>query len=307
MKTIREFFTVNGREKVLALLATLAIWVGVIASREEPINFAVKVRFDTGPDRVVTTPHPVEMIHIQAKGSVFAAAQVRDEDLEVVIDARRRDPGRAVYFLDEREIPLSRYLKIEQILPREVIFTVSKKADRTVAVDPTLDGQPKKGFRIAAVKSQPATVTVTGPEEIVAALESVPTERIDLTDIAATFTRTVQVSSGQPGVAPAGEEGKVSVTVAIERDIREMTLPRVPLYVDGELPAEIDPAYVVVRVKGPVESIEKVAADGLKAFVQSLPARLYVVDRYYFKDMPPGIEILEMEKVKQLTVRRKNP
>ena len=113
MKAIRDFFTVNGREKVLALLATFAIWVGVIASREEPINFSVKVRFDTGNERVVTTAHSVETIHIQAKGSVFAASQVRAEDLEVVINARHRDPGRAVYFLDEREIPLSRYLKIE--------------------------------------------------------------------------------------------------------------------------------------------------------------------------------------------------
>ncbi|HOW51099.1 MAG TPA: YbbR-like domain-containing protein [bacterium] len=307
MKAIRDFFTVNGREKVLALLATFAIWVGVIASREEPINFSVKVRFDTGNERVVTTAHSVETIHIQAKGSVFAASQVRAEDLEVVINARHRDPGRAVYFLDEREIPLSRYLKIEQILPREVTFTVSKKIAKTVAVDPTLDGQPKKGYRIASVERRPTNITITGPEEIVAALESVPTERIDITGLAANSSRTVRVSSGQPGVEPAGEDGTVAVTVAIERDIRELTLPRVPLLVDGELPADIEPAYVAVRVKGPAESIEQVAANGLKAFVQSLPARLYVVDRYYFKDMPPGIEILEMEKVKQLTVRRKNP
>ena len=307
MKRIHDLFTLNGRERLLALLATFAIWVGVVASREEPINYSVTVRFDTGPDRVVTTPHPVETIHIQAKGSVFAAAQVRSGDHELVIDVSRREVGRTVYFLDEREIPLSRYLKIEQILPREVTFTVSKKMIKSVTVEPSLDGQPKKGYRIAGVKTAPASVSVTGPEEVVAALETVPTELLDLTGAAETFTRTVRVSSGQPGVTTAGEEASVAVTVAIERDIRELTLPRVPFYVDGELPADIEPAYVAVRVKGPAESVEKVAVAGLKAFVQSLPARLYVVDRYYFKDMPPGIEILEMEKVKQLTVRRKNP
>lgn len=307
MKRVRDFFTVNGREKVLALLATFAIWVGVIASREEPVNFTVKVRFDTGNDRIVTTSRPEETVHVQAKGSVFAVAQATASDLEVVIDATRRDPGRAVYFLDEREIPLSRYLKIEQIMPRDISFTVSKRVSKTVNVDPSLDGQPKKGYKIAEVRSKPASVLVSGPEEVVAALETVPTELLDLTGVAETFTRTVRISSGQPGVTTAGEEASVAVTVAIERDIRELTLPRVPLYVDGELPADIEPAYVAVRVKGPAESVEKVAADGLKAFVQSLPARLYVVDRYYFKDMPPGIEILEMEKVKQVTVRRKNP
>jgi hypothetical protein len=306
MKRIVDLYTVNRREKLLALLVTIAIWIGVVASREEPLNFTVKVSFMAGPDHLVTAIRTPVEVHVQARGSVFAKAQVQTNDLDVLIDVTQRDPGRAVYFLDERDIPLSRYLKIEQILPREIGFTISKKMTRTVGVEATLDGQPKKGYKIAAVKRLPLTVSVSGPEEIIGQLESVPTERIDISGISSNIQRAVRIATGVPGVAPVGD-GAVAVTVVIERDIREIELSHVPIAVDGAAASDIIPPYIGVRVKGPAELVEKIAATGLTAFVGSLPARLYVVDRYYFKDIPPGVEILDMEKIKQITVRKKEP
>ncbi|HNT28223.1 MAG TPA: YbbR-like domain-containing protein [bacterium] len=307
MKRIRDIFTLNGREKLLALFATVAIWLGVVANREEPVNFAIKVRFEAGADRVVTMTKSPEEVYVQAKGSIFAVAQVRSSDHEVVVDVSRREAGRTVYFIDDRDIPFSQILKIERISPREISFLVSKKVARTVMVDPVLDGQPKKGYKIVSVESKPAMVPVVGPEETIASLESVATERLDISNSTATVTKTLRVMPGQPGVTPVENDSTVIVTVVVERDIREMTFSRVPFVLDGGVPSDMTPQFITVRVRGPVETLEKLAETGLNAFVENLPARLYVVDRYYFKDLPADVEVVEMEQVRQITIRKKNP
>jgi len=307
MRPLRAFLTENGREKLLALLVTVAVWIGVVASRDEPIAFTVKVRFDAGPDRIVMTARPHEEIYVQAKGSVFAAAQARAEEQEMVVDARNREPGRAVYFVDERDIPLSRHLKIEQLVPREIAFTVSKKVSRTVRIDPVINGQPKKGYRIAKVSLEPATVSLTGPEEALSAIESIPTEPVSVSDITEDAVRSVRPATGHPAVHVVPDKATVAVTVAVVRDIREVVFPKVPLLVDSGVATEMTPASIAVRVRGPIEVIERLTETGINAFVENLPARLYTVQRYYFKDLPAEVEIAEMEPVKQITVRRKNP
>lgn len=307
MKALRSFFTENVREKIIALLLTVAVWVGVVASREEAISFPVKVRFEAGPDHIVTTPRPVEEIYVQAKGSVFAAAQARSEEQEMVVDVRHRDPGRSVYFVDERDIPLARHLKIEQVVPREIAFTISRKASKTTRLDPIINGQPKKGYRMSRVTVDPATVSVVGPEEVIASLETIATDPVDVSGATAEVSRSVRPVTGHSQVRVVPENTTVKVTVSVVRDIRELYLAKVPLLVDGGVATEITPPTVAVRVRGPIEAIERITESGLSAFVENLPARLYVVPRYYFKDLPTEVEIIEMETPKQITIRKKNP
>lgn len=307
MKALRAFFAENLREKLVALMLTVAVWIGVVASREETISFPVKVRFEAGPDRIVTTPRPIEEIYVQAKGSVFAAAQARAEEQEMVVDVRHREPGRSVYFVDERDIPLARHLKIEQVVPREIAFTVSRKISKTAQVDPAINGQPKKGYRMAKVMIEPTTVSVVGPEEVLASLETLSTEAVDVSGATENIVRAVRPVTGHPHVRVVPEDATVNVTVSVVRDIREIYVAKVPLLVDGGVATEIEPPSIAVRVKGPIEVLEKITESGLTAFVENLPARLYVVTRYYFKDLPPEAEITEMEPVKQITIRKKTP
>jgi len=306
MRFLRSLFTENGREKLLALLVTAAVWAGVVASRDEPIAFTVKVRFDAGPDRIVTTVRLQEEIYVQAKGSIFTVAQVRSEEQEMVIDLRNREPGKGSYFVDERDIPLSRSLKIEQIVPREVVFTISRKISKTVQVAPVIDGQPKKGYRIANVATEPKTVSLEGPEEIIAATDVISTESVSVSDASEKVVRTVALVTGHPHVrVRANDSSAVTVTVSIIRDIREAVFPKVPLVVDGGVATEIVPAVVSVKVRGPIEIIEQLTGNGLTAFVENLPARVYTVERYYFKDLPADLEIVEIEPVRGITVRKK--
>jgi YbbR domain-containing protein len=82
-----------------------------------------------------------------------------------------------------------------------------------VFVVPDIIGSPAEGYEILGVEVSPATVTVTGPQADVEALESIATEPIDIGGATSDIARTVSLVAAV-NVEPIGD-GEVAVTIQI--------------------------------------------------------------------------------------------
>ena len=104
------------------------------------------------------------------------------------------------------------------------IEVVQAQADKEVAINPSLAGEPAQGYQIVEVILEPTRVRITGPQETVDALEAVATEVIDISGA----TEDISVSVGlqlPPGLAIV-EPTSFRVTIRIiETEIPEEQEP----------------------------------------------------------------------------------
>lgn len=95
---------------------------------------------------------------------------------------------------------------------RVTIIISSSQTSRASAVVPSQSGNPPSGWELVAIRVNPATVVLSGPQELLNALDSVSTSTISLNGLTGTVSRTVTVTP-PPGVT--ADPGTVTVTLTI--------------------------------------------------------------------------------------------
>ncbi len=293
MKKILKFLTENKLEKVLALLVTIVIWAIVVSKTEEVRDFDVSVKVKTNSNTVVVND-PVSTIHITAKGNRFSFARLASEEKSVEVDLALKEPGQTMVYFDQSKIPASKYLDIEKIFPKEIIYDIEKLVEKTVKIEPYIDGQPSRGFKIEKIETSPNKVKIKGPESILKDLEYIPTEKIDISSLDKSKIFTTKLFFNSQNIKLT-DNRKITVAVALARDIREASI-NAEIVLETGLPIKTKPSYIPIKIKGNVEDIEVMKNKGLFVYVKDAGKSKYKVNEYSFKNLPEGVEILKQPK-----------
>ena len=196
-------------------------------------------------------------------------------------------------------------LKVVKIFPSELIFKTARKAEKIVAVEPWLQGQPPVGWKLKGYETVPEKVKISGPEETVEEIDSVSTQKIELGKLKSSVNRDIAVSLPSPYMSVVGDKN-VKVKIELERDIKIRTFLKIPIVVEGGKKAVIEPSHVKVRLKGPRDELEKLGKEGFSVYVKDAVGRKnYTVDSYFLKDLSSGIELLDVRKL-SIKVRKES-
>lgn len=95
---------------------------------------------------------------------------------------------------------------------RATIIISSSQTSRASAVVPSRSGTPPSGWQLVAINVNPATVVLSGPQELLNALDSVSTSTISLNGVTGTVSRIVQVTPPQGVTA---DPSTVTVTITL--------------------------------------------------------------------------------------------
>jgi len=302
MKKFIKLFSLNKTEKILAIIVTVVIWVIVVSKSEETRTLIVKVETNLGGKRVLISD-PLTSVHVQATGNKFDFARLTDDDLSILVDLSFKDSSKTMIYFDGSKFSFSDYLKINQIFPKEIIYSTAPKMVKTVSIEPYLDGQPDKGWKVSGVEFSPEKVTISGPEDIVDDIESVVTERINLAKLKTGISQKVGLLLRSPYLKIESEKEKILVKVKVERDIREMTFKHIPIALEDGTPADIKPSFVSVRLKGPVEKMDELVESGFSVYVKNMMRRKYSVNKYFLKGLPSGVQPVKFQKVNKIIVK----
>jgi YbbR domain-containing protein len=125
---------------------------------------------------------------------------------------------------------------------------------REVAIDPQLNGRPAPGYSVAALRTDPATVNVVGPLDVVNSLISVPTEPIDIEGARSDVIRSVSLQI-PPGVSSGERRTVVTIVVQVTRGPGSVAAtPRI-VNLGAGLTATLDTPSVAVLVSGPAPDV----------------------------------------------------
>lgn len=155
-----------------------------------------------------------------------------------------------------------------QALPAQVslaIRTSQSDTEKTVPIQANLVGQLPQGVQIESVSIQPETATVSGAPEDLAAIDSVRTAAIDLSQISQTTILSVALESDAV-TAPESVSVTLSVTTAADDD-NASGVRMLPVALSGAAASSVYADVQMVEVTYHMQPGYQDAGDALTAYV----------------------------------------
>jgi len=215
---MKKFFTTNIWLKLLSLLMAIALWFFVILSGRTEVTLDVPVKFINTPDKYEIVDYP-KSISLTIEGQEQLLKYLKPNDISIVLDISGARSGRSFYTISKENIKLSNSFLVTGIDPETVSLTIERQLKKTVTVKPHIVGAPDKGYKISAIKVEPGTVLLEGPESTVSKIDVVRTEPIDISGIKSNLVYKANLNLTDPLIKK--NIHKVDITLSVEKTIRE--------------------------------------------------------------------------------------
>jgi YbbR domain-containing protein len=274
---LRELLFEEWSLKLLALLITAGLWLGVTSQRTPA---AVRLRrvqlFLVLPSDVELSNDLREELDVSLRGSQRTLAALKAGDVVLNYDASNLQPGTHLVRLTPQSVTLevpeginSGGIEIERIEPASIRLQLERRVEREFVVSVPVAGQPAKGFELLGVTPTPNRIRVRGPESHINALQKVQTEPVSVDERADSFTvQQVVVDIADPKLVPLTTAVDVQVQVGEMRVEKTLTGVAVHATGDGGQP---QPAQAVVTLRGPRSALEHLNPDNVTLLLEHMP------------------------------------
>jgi len=190
-RLFRKIFIEDWLMKLVALVITLALWLGVSGLRA-PIttrlnNIVLQPRISNDLE---ITNSPVTEVALVVTGDSRKIDQIRRENLIVSYDLTNAEPGDLVIQLtpENVNVELPTGVRLEEIQPNKIAVKLETVEEREIPVKAEIEGSVPENYEIYSETVIPQKVRVRGPSSYIKSLDFVPTEKINLENQQADFT-----------------------------------------------------------------------------------------------------------------------
>jgi len=255
--------------KALSLGLALLLWM--VVSGEETVERGLRV-----PLELTQVPAGLELlgdvpatVDVRVRGASGTLSRVGNGDVVAVLDLHTAQSGRRLFPLtpDQMRVPFG--VEIVQVLPSAVTMAFEPSASREVPIVPAVDGRPAPGYVVGPLSADPKMVEVIGPDSAVKRATEVVTEPVSVAGAKAPVKQSVILGLLDPSLRLKTARSAM-VTVQILQAPLERTLRSQPVHLRNlgpNLQAEAVPPAVDLTLRGNRETLGRVAADDLTAFI----------------------------------------
>jgi len=255
--------------KMLSLGLALLLWM--VVSGEETVERGLRV-----PLELTQVPADLEVlgdvpatVDVRVRGASGTLSRVGNGDVVAVLDLHTALSGRRLFPLTPDQVRVPFGVEIVQVLPSAVTMAFEPSASRDVPIVPAVDGRPAPGFVVGPLSAEPSVVEVIGPESAVKRATEVLTEPVSVAGARAPVKQSVILGLLDPSLRLKTARSAM-VTVQIVQAPLERTLRNQPVHLRNlgpNLQAEAVPSAVDLTLRGNRDTLGRVAADDLTAFI----------------------------------------
>ena len=171
--------------KAIAVIASVGLFIIVRGTEDAQTSVPVDVVALLPPPntpKMLVSEIPDE-VRVTLRGSRSVLNTVRREGVQP-IQMDLRDTSAHFYYFDPEELALPAGLSIVQIAPAAVPLTWVDRDERTIAVEPALEGALADGLVLRGTPTaEPRAVRLRGPASEVNRLRTVRTEAVDIASL----------------------------------------------------------------------------------------------------------------------------
>lgn len=253
----RSAFTENLGLKVVALVASIGLFVIVRGTEDAQISIAVDVVALLPPpstERMLVSEIPDE-IRVTLRGSRSVLNTVRRGGMQT-IQMDLRDASAHFYYFDQEELELPAGATIVQIAPAAVPLTWVDRAERRLRIEPVVEGEPAEDHLLLGTTVEPGSVVVRGAASEVNRLEEIRTEAVDIEGLGeGRHQRRVPLTPLPEHVNYVDTVSAV-VTVTVEEQEGQRAFEDLEIAVVGGSGVTLRPSAATVRLTGPRARVE---------------------------------------------------
>ena len=263
--------------KIGALALAIFLWLNVVTSKvyEDVVQIPLRVQC-LSSDRVVAGPVPETVtVKFVAKGRQLLL--LRLSDVQLIHRIFGKDVGVSSYTLSASDIAMpvrADVQAVEIIDPTSVQVDVDVQVTKGVPLEPRLTFDLSAGYvHIGPVQVEPETVVVSGPQRLVASLERVFLDSLDLAGLKERVDEVQPVSIPQH-LKMMFDQGRVRIEPDRGRILMDVQ-PRVEQWVEG-LPirliraprgARVEPPVVDVKISGGIDRLATLPPEEIRAYM----------------------------------------
>jgi diadenylate cyclase len=203
--------------RLLALGIALGLWFSVsFEGREALSERLVEASVSYNRPRGFVILDPVQSVNVRLRGSSKLIRQLNPYQVDVQVELSQTEPGTVNVNLGPENVLMPEGLEVISIEPNVIRVELEREVTQRLPVVPHLIGEPAAGAIVEEPEVFPNQVLVSGPESLLAKVQSLSTRAISLDGHALTFEETVAVVPPDPLIQVV-QPSKVSVRVPMRQ------------------------------------------------------------------------------------------
>jgi YbbR domain-containing protein len=209
---LRKYVFNNMAFKLVSLAIAILLWWAVGRDQLIEIPMTVPLEFLNAPGGLeINSNYPFEA-RVTLRGPERLIQGLNASAVHAALDLQGAGPGERTFDLSRNQIHVPRDVKVVQIVPSQFQISFDRSATRMVPVQPRVIGTLLSGYGITSVSTDPASITIVGPERRVNAIQTAATDPVDATGVVGSATFTTHVYVADPLVR-VQTPGAIHVTV----------------------------------------------------------------------------------------------
>ena len=198
--SLRQRLFRNLWPKLITLLLVSICWLIITAKQGGIVTVTAPIKFHNLPENLALVKTSPEEVDVQLK--VFSGLIPSPKQLDIVgdVDLRKINEGTNQIAIKSNDFQLPPGVMVTGINPAVVKVSVEKKVRKTLRIRVKTTGRLAGRLQSRKLKVDPATVEAEGPEHIMAQLDSVETEEVNLTGLQPAIVQEKRLLAPAPDV-----------------------------------------------------------------------------------------------------------
>jgi YbbR domain-containing protein len=203
--------------RLRALGIAVGFWFSVsFEDREALSERLVEASVSYNRPRSFVVLDQVPSVNVRLRGSSKLIRQLNPYQVDVQVELAQTQPGTVSVSLGPENVLMPEGLEVVSIEPNVIRVELDRELSQRLPVVPHLRGEPAAGSVAEEPEVFPNQVLVTGPESLLAKIQSLSTRPLSLDGHAQTFEETVAVIPPDPLIQIV-QPSKVSVRVPLRQ------------------------------------------------------------------------------------------
>jgi hypothetical protein len=251
-----------------SLLLALLYWVYTVSADKSLKDLTVPLEFVNVPEKMAVVADNIpRLVTVEVKGSPEMLRRVREEDVDAKIDVSKLRFGPQILEIGRENVRLPSSVEFAQVLPRVIHFSIEKKAQAELPLEPSFEGRTVKGTQILSWSIEPANTRIEGPEGELARIKKAPTQPVNVEGRTQGFQVPVVPLFSDPDIKVL-EPGPFTLSVVIGEKRAQRTIGPVPIgLLNAKQAFTVTPPSLKIMVDGPASVV---AGLGPQDFVAEL-------------------------------------
>lgn len=203
--------------RLLALAISVAVWYSVSLSDRESLS---EITVDQAVvsyslPRNVVVLEPVRSVRVRLRGTDKQIRQLNPSVVKVQVEIRDAAQKEINVNLGPDNVQAPSEFEVAAIDPNVIRVRLDREVTQRIPVKAQLTGEPAAGARVGSPEVLPNQVMVSGPESLIAKLDSLTTEPVRLDGHALDFEATVAVVPPPDPLVQVVQPSRVLVQVPL--------------------------------------------------------------------------------------------